>query len=445
MEQLSPFFDPIWVENLQVRAEHWLLTEVLTWTSLLQLAVLAVAALVSWPVGRAIASGLNRFEAKSQLGSGRLRGVVPTLRSLAFPVAYLLLLSISLGGLESAGLPFHIVTIAISILTAWLVIRLATSVIANREVARVVSLLAWAVATLNILGLLGPLQRLLSDIAVPLGENRITLLSILQAIVLFAVLLWASGAAGRVATAYLNRSQTLTPSIKVLAEKALRIALFTAIILLTLEYIGVDLTAFAVFTGAVGVGVGFGLQKVISNLISGFILLLDRSIKPGDVIEIGDTFGWVTSLSARYVALTTRDGRELLIPNEDLITQQVINWSYTSKLLRVSLKFGISYDSDVRKAMELALDAAASVERVHTDPAPVCRLTGFGDSSVDFELRIWIHDPEAGVVNVKSDVYLALWDRFHEHGIVIPFPQRDVTIKNSEIQVVRADRGEPAD
>jgi len=287
--------------------------------------------------------------------------------------------------------------------------------------------------------LLEPLQVFLDGIGLQLESRRITVLSVIEALVLFVVLLWLAGVVGRFVAIGLNRSSTLTPSIKVLAEKGIKVALIAAVFLLTLDYMGVDLTAFAVFTGAIGVGVGFGLQKVISNLISGFILLMDRSIKPGDVIEISDTFGWVDKLSARYVALTTRDGRELLIPNEDLITHQVINWSYSNKLLRLAIKFGISYDSDPRKAMELAIDAAQSVDRVHKDPKPVCRLMGFGDSSVDFELRIWISDPEAGVVNVKSDVYLALWDRFHEHNIHIPFPQREVTIKKGSTVAVEVD------
>ena len=438
MEQFLPWLDPIWVENLQVRLEHWFLVEVLTWTSLAQLGAVVVAAILSWPLSRPINRLLGRLADKTVGWERRLHLAVTYLPALAFPATYWLLVQLCIAIAASTGFPHHILTIVLSLLSAWLVIRLATSVIANREVARVVSILAWGVATLNILGLLGPLETFLDGLAIPLGSRRITVMSVIEALVLFVVLLWLAGAAGRFVALGLNRSQTLTPSIKVLAEKAIKVALIAAVFLLTLNYMGVDLTAFAVFTGAIGVGVGFGLQKVISNLISGFILLMDRSIKPGDVIEISDTFGWVDKLSARYVALTTRDGRELLIPNEDLITHQVINWSYSNKLLRLPIKFGISYDSDPRKAMELAIDAALSVDRVHKDPKPVCRLMGFGDSSVDFELRIWIDDPQAGVVNVKSDVFLALWDRFHEHGITIPFPQREVTIKKgSSVSVDR--------
>jgi len=439
MEQTIPWLDPIWVENLQVRLEHWVLVEVLTWTSLAQLVAIALSALLSWPVSRPIARLLQNLVGKTVNWDRRIHAAATHLPALSFPAAWWFVIQVLIAVAAGTGYPHHILTIVLSLLSAWLVIRLATSVIANREIARVIGILAWGIATLNILGLLEPLQVFLDGIGLQLESRRITVLSVIEALVLFVVLLWLAGVVGRFVAIGLNRSSTLTPSIKVLAEKGIKVALIAAVFLLTLDYMGVDLTAFAVFTGAIGVGVGFGLQKVISNLISGFILLMDRSIKPGDVIEISDTFGWVDKLSARYVALTTRDGRELLIPNEDLITHQVINWSYSNKLLRLAIKFGISYDSDPRKAMELAIDAAQSVDRVHKDPKPVCRLMGFGDSSVDFELRIWISDPEAGVVNVKSDVYLALWDRFHEHNIHIPFPQREVTIKKGSTVAVEVD------
>ena len=239
--------------------------------------------------------------------------------------------------------------------------------------------------------------------------------------------------------------QGLTPSFQVLTGKLIRISLITVAFLIALSSVGIDLTAFAVFTGAVGVGVGFGLQKLVSNLISGVILLLDRSIKPGDVIEVGETFGWVSALNARYASVTTRDGKEWLIPNEDLITQRVTNLSFSSEQLRLLLPFGISYDSDVRAAIALAVEAATEVPRVLSNPAPVCRLMGFGDSSVDMELRIWINDPVNGVVNVRSEILLGMWDKFHENGINIPFPQRDLHIRSgSELSVTMNRRADGA-
>ena len=195
---------------------------------------------------------------------------------------------------------------------------------------------------------------------------------------------------------------------------------------------GGDLTGLAVLSGAIGVGLGFGLQKVVSNLVSGVIILLDKSIKPGDVISIGDTFGWINALGARYVSITTRDGKEYLIPNEDLITGQVVNWSHSNEFVRLDIHFGTSYADDPHVVRKLAIDAAASVSRVLNDRPPVCHITGFGDSSVDYILRFWITDPSGGLTNIRGNVFLALWDTFHEHGISIPFPQREVRLLESD-------------
>lgn len=189
------------------------------------------------------------------------------------------------------------------------------------------------------------------------------------------------------------------------------------------------MTAFTVFSGAIGVGVGFGLQKIVSNLISGVILLIDKSIKPGDVISVGDEYGWVNSLGARYVSVVTRDGTEHLIPNEELITQRVENWSYSNNLVRLRAPVGVHYKSDVRHAISLCIEAARATPRVLQDPAPVCLLKGFGDSSVDLEIRFWIQDPAEGMSNVLSEVLLRVWDRFHEEGVEIPYPQRDLHIR----------------
>ncbi|MBC9866864.1 MAG: mechanosensitive ion channel, partial [Opitutae bacterium] len=175
---------------------------------------------------------------------------------------------------------------------------------------------------------------------------------------------------------------------------------------------------------------GFGLQKVISILISGVILLLVKSIKPGDVISLNQTYGWINKLSARYVSVITRDGLEHLIPNEDLITNRVENWSFSDPKIRLRAPIGVSYDCDLRKAQELCLEAAMACPRVLNDPAPRCHVRGFGDNWVDLELRFWIPDPSKGVTNIKSMVYLEIWDRFLQHGIEIPFPQRDLHLRS---------------
>ncbi len=273
---------------------------------------------------------------------------------------------------------------------------------------------------------------------------KISLLTVTNSVILLFVLIWAASLLSNVVARRVRASKDLTPSIQVLIAQLFRIMLIVVAVLIAIDTVGIDLSALAVFGGALGVGLGFGLQKIVSNFISGIILLLDKSIKPGDVIAVGNTYGWIKELRARYVSVLTRDGVEILIPNESLITERVENWSFSDRNVRFKIPIGVSYHSDVDLAIKLCLEAAVDAPRVHDDPKPVCLMKGFGDSSVDLELRIWVSDPEAGRGNVQSDVLLRVWRKFHEHGIEIPFPQRDLHIKSSEAEfVVRGPAAEP--
>ena len=251
---------------------------------------------------------------------------------------------------------------------------------------------------------------------------RITPLVILKAAILLILLIWAATAASNFLDRQLRGFADLTPSIQVLLSKLIRIGLLAVAVIIALSTLGIDLSVLAVFTGAVGVGLGFGLQKIVSNLVSGIILLADKSIKPGDIISVGDQYGWVTTMGARYTAVDTRDGREYLVPNEDFITQRVVNWSYSSNLVRLEVKFGASYSSDPRKVQAAAVAAAASVTRVLKQPAPICHLLAFGSSAVEYRLAFWIADPDAGVTAVRSNVMLALWDTLEKEGVGLPKP-----------------------
>ena len=243
--------------------------------------------------------------------------------------------------------------------------------------------------------------------------------------------MWIANALSRMVENRLGKISHLTPSQQVLFGKLTRVLFIAVAILVAINSVGIDLTALAVFSGAVGLGVGFGLQKVVSNLISGVILLMDRSVKPGDVIAINDTYGWINAIGARYVSVITRDGIEHLIPNEELISRPVENWSYSNRLVRQRLPIGVSYESDIKKAIALAEQAAGEFDRIKTSPEPKCLLKGFGESSVDLELRIWIEDAEKGLSNIKSEIYLRIWDLFHENDIEFPFPHRDIKIRGA--------------
>ena len=235
----------------------------------------------------------------------------------------------------------------------------------------------------------------------------------------------------------LGRTDRLSSSQALLAEKILTILIWTGAFFVGIDLLGFDLTALAVFGGAFGLAIGFGLQKTFGNLIAGIILLFDKSIKPGDVIAIADTagnetFGQIRKIGIRAVSVTTRDEREYLIPNENLMINQVENWSYSSKNVRMQVHVGVSYEADMRLAEELMLKAATSSKRVLTDPKPVVWMTEYGDSSVNFTIHCWINDPEEGVGNVRSEVLKNLWWLLKENGIEIPFPQRDINLRDNE-------------
>lgn len=320
-----------------------------------------------------------------------------------------------------------LLAIIANISLAWLVVVIVLRLVHNQTLRAVLRIGAWIWITLVLTGLNEEAAQLLDSLALEFGETRISLWIILQALVMLGVTFALARFFSRQSSRRIQRSEDISPSMQVLFIKVLQVVLYGAAFFIGLRIIGFDLTGLAFMSGFIGVGLGFGLQKVVSNLVSGVIILMDKSIKPGDVISLGETFGWINALGARYVSVVTRDGKEFLIPNEDLITNQVVNWSHSDKYVRLDIFFGTAYDDDPHLVRKIAIEAAQSVDRVLSFPkTPVCHITGFGDSSVDFILRFWIEDPTGGLTNIRGNVYLALWDAFQAHNISIPFPQREV-------------------
>jgi small-conductance mechanosensitive channel len=363
----------------------------------------------------------GRFPAGTRLG--RLVNTAVQLVPVAAVTVVLWVASLSV---RKAGGESFLLGIIQTLLIAWLTIKLMSSVLLDRFWSRFTAATAWVLAALHIVGILGPALTFLDRFGFTIGKVHLTVISLFKAVILLLVLLRLGSWFGDKAEERLRQVSGLTPSTTVLLSKVVKISLFAVVFLVALNSVGIDFTALAVFSGAVGVGVGFGLQKVVGNFISGIILLLDKSIKPGDVIQMGDVYGWITNLKGRYVSVVTRDGKEYLIPNEDLITQQVVNWSFSNRKIRLKVPVGISYKSDLRKAADIVTGTARGMDRVLDNPAPVCQLMGFGDSSVDLELRFWIDDPQNGTANVRSKILFEIWDQFEMHNIEIPFPQRDV-------------------
>lgn len=394
----------------------------------LQLAVVAGMLLAAWGL-RAITRPWT------SLLAGKVRRRFPTSRMvpvllLHLPLFYcwlLLAVAARVGAQWDGGWP--LVGIVADLIVLWLVLRVSTELLRDALVARLIATVACLVVALDLLGLLAPTENALDGMAVTIGALRLSLFLVAKAAIVVALLLWAATALSRVIAHRLQYVAGLSRSIQLLIANLIKIALVTLALVIGLSVVGIDLTAFTVFSGAIGVGVGFGLQKIVSNFVSGIILLTERSIKPGDVIEVGNTFGNVVSLGARYAAVLGRDGKEYLIPNENLITNQVINWSYSSPQVRIEAAFGVGYASDLRAVRELAIAAAEQTPRVLADPPPACHITAFGDSSVTLVLRFWIDDPHRGVTNIKGDVLLALWETFKDNDVELPFPQRDLHLR----------------
>jgi small-conductance mechanosensitive channel len=335
----------------------------------------------------------------------------------------------------------YLLGIAANLSTAWLIIALVTRLVGNGALRSLLRYGGWIWVTLILLDLTEEVRQLMDSLALDVGSVRFSLWTVVQAVVMLGLTLAVARFLAGTTSASVRRNPEISPSMQVLVIKMLQVVLYGAALVIALRIVGVDLTGLAVLSGAIGVGLGFGLQKVVSNLVSGVIILLDKSIKPGDVISLGETFGWINSLGARYVSVVTRDGREYLIPNEDLITGQVVNWSHSNDFVRLDIYFGTSYNDDPHLVRRVAIEAVSSIERVLSNPkAPVCHIVGFGDSSVDYILRFWIEDPTGGLTNIRGAVYLALWDAFQEHQISIPFPQREVRVlKDGEEAVALPD------
>ncbi len=427
---MEKYLDPALWERLALDAWAWAWAHIFTWEAAVETILIVAAFLVARLLAPRLAKLIQATVAHRRFPNF-LAPPVRALGPLSLPVLWLALQWFTVFAADGAGFPNRLIESVVSLLTAWVVIRYASGFVRNPAFARLLAVCAWSVAALNLVGLLDPTIKTLDSMAFSLGDIRLSVLGILKAALVLLVMLWLAGVVARLIEHRMDVGQSLSPSARVLIGKLVRVLLIAIAIITALESIGIDLTALAVFGGAIGLGIGFGLQKVISNLMSGMILLMDKSVKPGDVIAIDNTFGWINRLSARYVSVITRDGIEHLIPNEDLISQRVENWSYSDSLIRLKLPIGVSYDSDVPMAMELAVEASQAISRVLENPKPVCRLMNFGDDSVELELRIWIDDPQKGVVNVRSEVLLNIWNSYHENGIEFPFSQRDLHIRSS--------------
>jgi small-conductance mechanosensitive channel len=315
----------------------------------------------------------------------------------------------------------------------------AAGALVVRNVVRGVNLprwVAWALALFLFVAILADAVGGLDNISDPLetlaftiGSRRLSLLALIQMLIALLALYAVVKLVNRLIGQSLTHASGLDPTQRLLTQKLAALAVVAIAFFVGIGLAGIDLTALAVFSGAAGLAVGFGLQKTFGNLIAGIILLMDRSIKPGDVISVGETFGQVNKIGVRAVSIVTRDGKEYLIPNELLMTQEVVNWSYSTRDVRISIPVSIAYDCDVGLAHRLMIAAADASPRVLAAPKPNVWITKLGENGIDHEIRVWILDPEAGIGPVRSEILSRVLELFGENNIASPSPQREIVVK----------------
>ena len=395
----------------------------------IELALIALCFAAGWALDR-------RVRLKPASGAQIVRVGLGSVNRLVLPLVTLVVLLVALAFFERWHTPFFL-AIAIPLTVALAVIRLL--VYAIREVfgapawvpwsERVISYAIWGIVLLHFTGVLPQLREELDAIDIPVGSKHLSLLELLKGAVVvvltIAGTLWISGLIEQ----RLQRATKIDSSVRVVISKFLRAALLVIGVLIALQAVGIDLTLLAVFGGALGVGIGLGLQKIASNYIAGFTILLDRSIRLGDMITVDSRFGVVSKLTSRYVVVRSLDGIEAVVPNETLVMTTVLNHSYTSRDIRVGVQVQISYDSDVERALTVMEEAGQAQPRVLKAPnAPFAIVLRLAESGIDLELGVWINDPENGQGNLRSALYLAILKAFRANGIQVPFPRRDVNV-----------------
>lgn len=392
-------------------------------------AILVVAAAwgISLLTGRIVGPHLARWWEK-RAGS-RSEGISARMCDLVRYVTATIILAVAIWAEPWRDIAELILGFAIGCYAALLVSGLIRGLHLPRWIAALLGFVAFVALFADVMDGLKPVTDALDQIGFTAGKTRFSLLSLIQIAVALLVLLAVVRLINRLVGHSIKRASGLDATQQLLAQKLVGVGLLIAAFFIGIDIVGIDLTALAVFSGAFGLAIGFGLQKTFGNLIAGIILLMDRSIKPGDVIVVGQSFGTVSKIGVRAVSVITRDGKEHLIPNENLMTQEVENWSYSSPNVRIHIPVGVGYDCDLALAQKLMAEAAVVPSRVLKVPAPTVWLRAFGESAIEHEILVWIADPEGGVGNVQSEILNRLWELFKENGIDIPFPQRDLRIR----------------
>ena len=393
-----------------------------------QLGVIAAGFSASWMMARQV-----RAKLPVDLEPGARKIGAGSIHRLVLPLLALILVSVGTFAL-SKWQPVPLLKLAIPLIASFVAIRLTVyllrHVIPNSPLLetseRIIAYGIWGIVALHLTGVLPEISSALDDIDFVIGKQKFTLLLILHAVFWSIFTVLVALAISRLIEGRIMSAASLDMSMRVFVGKLVRAVAVGVAILIALPLIGIDITALSVFAGALAVGLGLGLQKIASSYVSGFVILLDRSIRPGDLVTIGDRQGVVADIKARYTVVRGLDGSEAIIPNESVISGTVLNHSYSDPWTAMATKVTVDYDCDVQAAMGLLLAAGKSQARVLAEPEPTAWIKSLGDNGVELELMIWIRDADQGQASLRSAILLETWRSFREHGIAIPFPRRDV-------------------
>lgn len=395
-----------------------------------QIGVIVAGFAVAWAVARGI-----RARLPADLQPGALKIGAGSIHRLVLPFVALILVWVG-KFVVARYQPVPLLNIAIPLIASYLVIRLALYLLRHlmapslllKASERVIAYGVWAVVALYLTGVLPEIANALDDISFTVGKQKVTILLVVHALFWSAFTVFVALSISRIIEQRLLAAGSLDMSMRVFAGKLIRATAVVLAILITLPLIGIDITVLSVFGGALGVGLGLGLQKIASNYVSGFVILLDRSIRPGDLVTIADRQGVVADIKARYTVLRGLDGTEAIIPNDSIISNTVLNHSYSDRLTVVKTVITVAYSSDIDKVMGLLLAIATAQPRVLSTPPAAVHIRNLGDYGIELELNTWINDAEAGQGNLRSDLLLAIWKKFREQGIEVPYPQREVRL-----------------
>lgn len=438
IEDVSSGFEPL-VEFIAGRAQS-LFKQFSSYEGLFQLGAIISLGLILWFIMRHFRTAIEQnwplIEGEAKLVT-KARNIVI---ALMFPAIWVLTLWISTSVFRSLSLSTDLIRIAASLLQAWVLIRLFSTFVRDPFWSKMFAFVAWCIAALNILRLLNPTIALLDSMSMNLGDSQVSLYMVIKGLLALTLLVWFASLISKIVQSRINSQENLTQSARSLISQAVKIVFLFTAVMLAMNTIGIDLTAFAVFSGAIGVGIGFGLQAIFSNLVAGVILLLEESIKVGDFVELeSGVTGEVREINTRATRITTNDNVDILVPNSEFINNRVTNWTMRDNFKRSHFPFGVAYGTDTDLVKKVALEAAETVPHMLTGKGakpPEVWLVAFGESSLDFELIVWLK-PESvkrpGTVN--ADYNLALEKALRNHGIEIPFPQRDLHIRSGELPI----------